>query len=305
MLPDLKKSIDRILHDRLTSPFWGAFMLSWLIWNWRIPYVSIFVDQDKLPGTRIDYIVSAINWKDAGLWPFLSAIGIILIAPLLTNGAYWVYIRYEQWKVEQKSQVDKKRRLTIEESVKLKSMLHQQEEDFDQRLNKKESQIQLLQSQIVELQNEASTDKEAFLEKDEKIKELERISSERREKIDELLDKLQAYQNSETEKIMLRNELSKSQEELRIIKGDVYTQELKDLTQTLLNISSKEEIDDVLYKILSGDGISNAVEVAKLMNKYDFIDIASRDRGRTWYKFTSLGEVFRSYFYKRVLNNQS
>ncbi|MEI7891338.1 MAG: hypothetical protein WCI36_05230 [bacterium] len=58
----MKKSLEKNLNDKFVSPFWGAFILSWLAWNWRIWYITFFIDSDLLMQSRsflkIDYILS-------------------------------------------------------------------------------------------------------------------------------------------------------------------------------------------------------------------------------------------------------
>ena len=41
-------SFNIALEERITSPFYGYFIVSWLIINWKILYVAFFVSQDKI-----------------------------------------------------------------------------------------------------------------------------------------------------------------------------------------------------------------------------------------------------------------
>jgi hypothetical protein len=47
MQSEIKKSINSILFERLTSPLYGTLIISWLIWNWKIIYLTLFVDSEE------------------------------------------------------------------------------------------------------------------------------------------------------------------------------------------------------------------------------------------------------------------
>lgn len=62
MLDEAKKSLEKNLSDKLVSPFWGAFIASWCVWNWRALYITFFVDSGLLMQSnnalKVDYIYS-------------------------------------------------------------------------------------------------------------------------------------------------------------------------------------------------------------------------------------------------------
>jgi hypothetical protein len=39
MIDDFKNSIQKILNERIMSPFSGSFFFAWFVWNWRMLYV--------------------------------------------------------------------------------------------------------------------------------------------------------------------------------------------------------------------------------------------------------------------------
>jgi hypothetical protein len=45
MLDDFRKSINSVLYERMTSPLFGALLISWCIWNWDILYF-LFADRE-------------------------------------------------------------------------------------------------------------------------------------------------------------------------------------------------------------------------------------------------------------------
>lgn len=53
--------VSEAIKQRLTSPVFGSFFISWLIINWQVPYVTFFVDKDKLSDSKLDFIVDYLN----------------------------------------------------------------------------------------------------------------------------------------------------------------------------------------------------------------------------------------------------
>ena len=151
MIDDLKKSFDQIIYERTTSPFYGSFIVSWSLWNWKIIYLTFFVSQDKIDSNKIDYIVN--NFSDAKniiVFPLLSSLFIITLIPFITNGAYWLSLKFNKWRVDQKNIVDKKQLLSIEQSMELREQISKQEERFAKLIDDKNLEIQQLNLKIQE-----------------------------------------------------------------------------------------------------------------------------------------------------------
>lgn len=83
-------STELALKDRLSSPFYGYFILFWSLINWRIIYAALFIDQDillKKTGLMRNQYIDAItpNWHQFMFW------WTFFIAPvLLMFFAFWV-----------------------------------------------------------------------------------------------------------------------------------------------------------------------------------------------------------------------
>ena len=121
MIDEFKQSVNKILNERLTSPFWGALILSWLIWNWKIVYLTIFISQDKIVGTKIDFIVTNYYnlWYNI-LLPIFSALFLTTIFPYVTNWLYAVSIKFNKKKTDIKNKVEGASLLTLEKSVQIR-----------------------------------------------------------------------------------------------------------------------------------------------------------------------------------------
>jgi len=70
------KEIWTEFKDRITSPFFGSFVLSWFIYNWQIPLVLIFYKLDDLVKAKTTYIDFILRYKSVEymiVWPLVSA----------------------------------------------------------------------------------------------------------------------------------------------------------------------------------------------------------------------------------------
>jgi hypothetical protein len=142
-LSDIKKSIDTVFTERISSPFYGTFILSWAIWNWQIIYVTVFVDQERLqPITKLQYVVTNYtNWWHLVVFPFLSTAFLIALLPWVVNKALQIHLFYEKQRVKMRESLDEGRRLTIEQSVQIRSQVNQQIEQHEKNIQSKDAEI--------------------------------------------------------------------------------------------------------------------------------------------------------------------
>jgi hypothetical protein len=170
-MEEIKKSISAILYERTTSPLFGTLIFSWLLWNWKIPYLSFFVSESKLKINKIEYIIT--NYNDSHYlitYPLISTFILLTIIPFLSNGAYWLSINFENWKSKHKNIIESKQLLTVEQSIELREQILKQEERFSKLVQDKNSEIELLKKQIdsdktVEKVDEITDDSNSELEK--------------------------------------------------------------------------------------------------------------------------------------------
>ena len=145
MITDLRTSINSILYQRVTSPLFGTFIVAWLIWNWKIFYTTFIIDSDKIEKTRIDYIVENYNDPWNLIWfPLISTILLITIVPFISNGAYWLSLKFEQWRVDNKHKIERKQLLTLEQSIQLREQILDYEKKFESILKEKDDEIEQL-----------------------------------------------------------------------------------------------------------------------------------------------------------------
>lgn len=93
MVNEFLLSFKKQAEDKLENPFWGAFIISWLAWNWKVWYVTFFIDSELLFQQeyilKIDYISRIYRWES--LENFLLSVAHLFIFPYLSV-CFFVYI---------------------------------------------------------------------------------------------------------------------------------------------------------------------------------------------------------------------
>lgn len=149
MISELRKSTNAILFERVTSPLYGTLIVSWIIWNWKIIYLTFFIDSRKIENNKIDYIIDNFsNLEHIIYYPILSTIIIITVIPFLSNGAFWLNLKFKKWRVDEKNKIEDKQLLSIEQSIDIRKELREKEKDFQELLSKKDLEIKLLEKEI-------------------------------------------------------------------------------------------------------------------------------------------------------------
>lgn len=134
MIDDIIKSIRASLYDRTSSPLFGAFFTSWLVWNHRM----IFVLFAAMPvSDKFRYIDEELY---VGVW---YTLGFLAAGPLLTALAFlFLYpypakLVYEFWREKQKElkairqRIEDETPLTQEESKRLRHQMIQLQAQYD------------------------------------------------------------------------------------------------------------------------------------------------------------------------------
>jgi len=118
MLTEFRKSVNSILYERLTSPLFGTFFLTWILWNWKIVYLTIFISEKQIDQNKIDFIVT--NYCDGTnlLWyPLISTIVLVTVYPFVSTAAFWIAIKFNKWKLDIKNKEESIQLLSLEQSI--------------------------------------------------------------------------------------------------------------------------------------------------------------------------------------------
>lgn len=105
----MRKSLNNIVKERISSPLYGNIIISWLFWNWKIIYLTFFVSEKMLDTDKITYISeNFICTEYLIIYPLLSSIVLLTIIPFISNAAYWLNIKFDKWRIDQKNKVYEK-----------------------------------------------------------------------------------------------------------------------------------------------------------------------------------------------------
>ena len=161
MFPEIKKSFQSILYERTTSPLFGTFIASWLLWKWRIIYLTLFISEDKITIDKISYITRYCSNKHLLITgPLLSTFLLITIIPFLSNGAFWLELYFNSWKKRKKNEFEMKQLITLEQSIELREQIINQDKRFEKLIEEKNNEITTLNSIITNYQKSSNFDDE-------------------------------------------------------------------------------------------------------------------------------------------------
>ena len=100
---DMKKITELIeilfatANQRIKSPFFGSFIFSWLIVNWK-PIVYFLLSNDKI-SIKINYIEKSYEFlQNSLLYPLVLSFVYVVIFPFLNQFIHWLTIRAEKSK---------------------------------------------------------------------------------------------------------------------------------------------------------------------------------------------------------------
>ena len=123
MIDEFKKSLNSTLYERVTSPLYGALIASWIVWNWKILYLTFFVSPDEIESNKLDYISNnLLDINNLIYLPLFSTVVILTVIPYIGNAAYWVSLHFKKWRVDKRNSIEEKRLLTLEQSNGIRMM---------------------------------------------------------------------------------------------------------------------------------------------------------------------------------------
>lgn len=112
MLKDIWESIEKTITERVKSPFAGGFILSWLAFNWQIPYYMFTVEDVVTFPFRLNYILDLLSDTRHSLWyPLFYALLFVTIYPFINAGLAW----FSLWHKKLQNKINGQFPITAEE----------------------------------------------------------------------------------------------------------------------------------------------------------------------------------------------
>jgi len=147
------RSIRAHLYERTSSPLTGSFLLSWLAWNYRFILLLISGTPINDKYLIIDTVLYA-TWQQIYLqgllFPIITAILYIFIYPYPAKFVFKFSRKRQKEIVDAKKEIEGETLLTISESRAIRAEAYKIEEELQNTITRKDSEIQRLKSEIDE-----------------------------------------------------------------------------------------------------------------------------------------------------------
>ncbi len=277
-MEDIKKSLMNVLNERIASPLWGTFIITWLVCNWKIWYVTLFVDSNKLDITKLQYIQDYLNtpfpfkdtyvrgylffsWIDLNLWhlfifPAFFTWIILQFVPILSNIVYGWSVKHNNKRLKISEEVI----ITVAQATQLRKEKNEQGDVFKKSMEDMDQKIEELEAEKTILTNERNELERRSHDKTVLNDELERRLKEKTDLNDNLIkniqelnatnEKIGTYMKTETEKM---EQIKKSHEQ----QISALNQEVEEWKKKYaMAVSDKNELSEkylTAYQMIEGD----------------------------------------------------
>lgn len=140
---DFRKSISAIMHDRLSSPLFGAFFFSWIVINWKIIFVIFLTTSEELGVPKFIYIENELlNILDSLVYPLISTAFILTLYSWLSVEVYRLYLTFKTKKLNYKTTSESKELLDTKRASQLRLEIARQQTEVENILIKKDDEIE-------------------------------------------------------------------------------------------------------------------------------------------------------------------
>lgn len=151
-MEDFAKSIKAYLYDKTSSPLFGAFLLSWLIWNFRlvlisfssisvfekIDYIEMYFSGNYLTGYLIHSIIA----------PGLLTLFYIYVYPVISIPIYKYALNIQAKMRQHKEEFENSKRLTVQQSRAIMLELSLMKKKYDEDLSQAQTEIGVLRDEL-------------------------------------------------------------------------------------------------------------------------------------------------------------
>lgn len=159
-MDDAIKSIKAHLYDRVVSPLFGAFIISWVVWNFRvilvllsseiIPYKLNYIDEYYSSIVYFYGISISKFWMTGVLSPLLSTFAYIYLYPFVALPVYEFSLSRQQKLANTKNKIEGATLLTLEKSRKIIQGAKKMQIEHARNMSEAEEEIESLRKIINE-----------------------------------------------------------------------------------------------------------------------------------------------------------
>jgi len=139
------------LSERFSSPLMGGFLISWLLWNYRLVFV-LFSGMDI--ELKFDYIdeFHFDSWYrlilQGFIYPLITSLIFIYLYPWPALKTFEYYRKKQKLLRDKKLEIENSELLTVEQSVSLRLEISSLKEKFHNELSEKDKIIESQKSEI-------------------------------------------------------------------------------------------------------------------------------------------------------------
>lgn len=161
-MKEFLQSILKNTEDRIKNPFIGAFLTSWILFNWRPILFLIF--SDKKIEQRIIYITKNFNDTVFYFWaPLLAAVFYIGILPYINYGFEYIVKYSHKWR-NRVSLEQKKDTLELQVGIARNEILLEEEKTTFRERNNHNNMVESLQNQVKILTDSLDESHKSYIE---------------------------------------------------------------------------------------------------------------------------------------------
>jgi len=281
-MKELFSSLTEAFNERVKSPLFGTFILSWMIYNWQL-FVLLFGSDEPIETTIRTMQLNMIEWDSYSI-PLIFTLLYIFASP-------WIFLKIEEW--------------TFEAKVQRKEQLYELQIEYNN------SKVELVKSEV-QLEIERAEHK-GRKELNDKIVALEEEVSNYGEMVPDLHEENSRLQN-ELDKKQL--EISRKIDTIRNLEENLdknKSNELESKQKSQIPLGAfKKFHDSALYKYFGSIGAGVRSENGYLLDqsvkrivieKYLAEEILIEKKnvaGNSYYVFSPKG----TYFWKEYIKLQ-
>jgi uncharacterized coiled-coil protein SlyX len=184
MLKETINSLKGVLYERISSPLWGTYIISFSIWNWSA--LLIIFSETKPMTEKVDLIKTTYVYTEGlfnysiVLFPLLISIFLLLTIPALKT-LHFIYTEYVNTKGKiQRDKFESNTRLSIEQSNDLRRRIFNIQTSSQEITSFQDQEINALKETISNLRSELDSSEQDD-ELSQLIEQLQRTEAEKAE----------------------------------------------------------------------------------------------------------------------------